>query len=494
MRGVILGDVMGSIYEWKPVEEQQNIKDPVCITDDTVLCTAVTEALLDCRDQNITDDEGIVRKVGQKLQEYGRRYPEAGYSRTFRKWTESDDPKPYGSKTNGAIMRCAAAGWLAGSAEEARRLGRLTAMPTHDHPEAVQAAALTAEVIYRLRMGESIERVHALVEESYVIPKLADIRPIKEFDFTCKTTLPIAFAAFYETVTEGLDSFELMQRVVKNAISLGGDTDTNAAIAAAFAEAWLYAFSCSYKWQACDASYRAYWHEEKSAHYASWYKVCPEEILQVAKRLDEAVQQISPLRQHGKWFYRVDGNGEAVILHRNDKFNNTNSVFVIPAEVDGFPVTAVEPCALKPRFSGIHCDCVIPEGVRWIGDYAFGSSEADVTVPKSALHIGRDAFVKGKGVIILPSHLKTPAMSGTRFVYYDGDPQEAKKSKEYRLSAALAAGNSEREREHQRQNQQDQYELREVSIQRYAGWREHAEESGYIIDALDRVYERVPKK
>ena len=81
-----------------------------------------------------------------------------------------------------------------------------------------------------------------------------------------------------------------------------------------------------------------------------------------------------------------------------------------------------------------------------------------------------------------------------RFVYYENDPQEAKESKEYRLSAALAAGNSEREREHQRQSQQEMYELREVAIQRYAGWREHAEESGYVIDGLDRVYERVPKK
>ena len=494
MRGVILGDVNGSIYEWKPVEEQKNSKEQVRITDDTVLCTAVAEALLDCRDAGITDDEGIVRRVTEKLQEYGRRYPDAGYSRSFRKWMESDDPKPYGSKTNGAVMRCAAAGWLANSAAEARRLGRLTAMPTHNHPEAMDAAALAAEIIYRLRMGESVERVRALVAQSYEIPKLDDIRPIKEFDFTCKTTLPIAFAAFDETLSELDDGFALMSSVVDNAISLGGDTDTNAAIAAAFAEAWLYAFSCSYQWKPCDASYRAYWHEEKAAHYAPWYKVCPEEILQVAKRLDEAVKQISPLRQNGKWFYRVDENGEAVILHHNDKFNNTNSVFAIPAEVDGFPVTAVGPCALKPRFSGIHCDCMIPEGVRWIGDYAFGSSTADVTVPKSVVHIGRDAFIKGKGVVILPSHLKTPAMSGVRFVYYDGDLKEAKASKEYRLSAALAAGNSEREQEHQRQSQQDMYELREVSIQRYAGWREHAEEAGYIIDALDRVYERVPKK
>ena len=275
MRGVIYGDVRGSVYEWVPVEKQAEVREPLRFTDDTVLGAAVADALLTCRDENIADDAGILRMLTKKLQEYGRRYPDAGYSRTFRAWIASDDPKPYGSKTNGALMRCAAAGWLAQSAEEARRLGRLTAMPTHDHPEATEAAALAAEIIFRLRMGEPLEKMRERVAECYAIPRLADIRPITEFDFTCKTTLPIAFAAFYEAFEAGWTGADLVFGAVENAISLGGDTDTNAAVAAAFAEA------CDSKWYAENAAAQERWLEVE--------KLCTPDILSVVGRLDKAV-------------------------------------------------------------------------------------------------------------------------------------------------------------------------------------------------------------
>ena len=212
----------------------------------------------------------------KKLQEYGRRYPDAGYGRTFRAWINSDEPKPYGSKTNGALMRCTSAGWLADSPEEARRLGRLTAMPTHDHPEATEAAALTAEIIFRLRMGEPVERMYAMVAERYEIPCVADIRPITEFDFTCKTTLPIAFAVFYETCKDAEARPEQIPKVVETAISLGGDTDTNAAVAAAFAEA------CDPRWHADAGLGRECWQEAE--------RLCTPDILSVVERLDRAVE------------------------------------------------------------------------------------------------------------------------------------------------------------------------------------------------------------
>lgn len=274
MRGVIYGDVKGSVYEWIPVEKQAEVKDPLRFTDDTVLSAAVTDALLTCRAEMISDDAGILSMLTKKLQEYGRRYPDAGYSRTFRAWIASEDPNPYGSKTNGALMRCTSAGWLAHSAEEARHLGRLTAMPTHDHPEAMDAAALASEIIFRLRAGESVEQMRELVAENYEIPRIADIRPITEFDFTCKTTLPIAFAAFYETCETGAKGFELIEKTVETAISLGGDTDTNAAVAAAFAEA------CSPGWHAeCDG-----WEAVK--------QLCTPDILRVLERLDQVMEEI----------------------------------------------------------------------------------------------------------------------------------------------------------------------------------------------------------
>lgn len=300
MRGLIYGDVCGSVYEWKPVEDQKNIKDPLHFTDDTVLGAAVADALITCWEQRITDDECIIHLVTEKLREYGLRHPDAGYSRSFQSWLKSDEPKPYGSKTNGAIMRCAAAGWLTNSPEEARRLGRLTAMPTHNHPEAMDAAAFTAEIICRLRMGEPASSIYALLDEHYPIPSLADIRPITEFDFTCKTTLPIAFAAFYEAFVEcnahfDIDGYEIVSKAVQNAISLGGDTDTNAAIAAAFAEAWN--FSWDFTEDDMPDHGRPLWYAKKWDETA---QCCTPDILNVVERLDAAVSQICPFRQCGE--------------------------------------------------------------------------------------------------------------------------------------------------------------------------------------------------
>ena len=294
MRGLIYGDVRGSVYEWKPVEEQDSIKATPHFTDDTVLGAAVADALITCQEQDITDDEDVIRLVKEKLREYGLRHPDAGYSRSFQAWLKSDDPKPYGSKTNGALMRCTAAGWLAHSSEEAARLGRLTAMPTHDHPEAMDAAALAAEIIYRLRTGETAEAMYHLVNERYPVPRLEDIRPITEFDFSCKTTLPIAFAAFYEAVClislqQLSNAYPVVSKAVENAISLGGDTDTNAAIAAAFAEAWRVSQTFGAE---KTAGGKSAWYTDKACEQWALPEVCcTPDIQEVIRRMDEAVAQ-----------------------------------------------------------------------------------------------------------------------------------------------------------------------------------------------------------
>lgn len=302
MRGLIYGDILGSVYEWKPVEEQKSITEPRHFTDDTVLGAAVADALIACRAQGIRDDEGIVRTVTLKLQEYGRRYPDAGYSRSFRAWMMSGEPEPYGSKTNGAIMRCTSAGWLAGSPEEARRLGRLTAMPTHNHPEAMDAAATTAEIIFRLRMGEPAEQMYAFLSGKYAVPVPEKIRPITEFDFTCKTTLPIAFAAFYEAAVSTEAGGKLRNRAIHRAaelaVSLGGDTDTNAAIAAAFAEAWAFAEGISETEMACGGQTSCCDGEDEWA--ACWNRVEKDltpDLADVLRRFDEAVAEAAAARR-----------------------------------------------------------------------------------------------------------------------------------------------------------------------------------------------------
>jgi len=586
LRGLIYGDVCGSVYEWKPVEEQKNIHESLHFTDDTVLGAAVADALITCWEQQITDDEDIVRLLTEKLREYGRRHPDAGYSRSFQAWLKSEDPKPYGSKTNGAIMRCASAGWLANSPEEASRLGRLTAMPTHDHPEALEAAALTAEIIYRLRMGEPVSRMYALVDEHYPIPALADIRPITEFDFTCKTTLPIAFAAFYEAVVERYIHFdfggfnggyEVVSEAVKNAISLGGDTDTNAAIAAAFAEAWN--FSWGFAKDDMPRNGRPLWYTNKWSETA---QCCTPDILSVVERLDAAVAKISPLRQCGEFVYRTDARGEAVIViyRKVFKINERHPAnFEVPHELNGHPVTAIGPFAfaIGNRYDGLKCHCKLPDSVRLIGDYAFAGAKEWISLPDGTEAIGCHAFEHSHGVggslpnklkvlgayafegvkqlpklsnnleleyigkhamphrgwvsnihfkkdeCIIPKSVKSMSSDalgtintifwvyrnscGEAFCqqngceYYYADP-EIISSEKARLQAKLDKIQEERNREAAErearskpspQKEEEEYELVEVSVQRYAGWREHYPAPFYYMDQDERVFKVVPK-
>lgn len=596
MRGLIYGDVCGSIYEWKPVEEQEKITEPLHFTDDTVLGAAVADALVTCRELNVEDDEGILRLITQKLREYGRRYPEAGYSRSFRAWMESDEPKPYGSKTNGAIMRCAAAGWLARSPEEARRLGRLTAMPTHNHPEAMDAAALTAEIIYRLRMGEPVSGMYALVSEHYVIPRLEEIRPITEFDFTCKTTLPIAFAAFYEAVAErcvcfdfgGYNSgYEVIKEAVKNAISLGGDTDTNAAIAAEFAEAWNY----SWGFTADDMPYhgKALWYEKK---WDETERCCTPDILSVIRRMDEAVAKISPIHTCGEYVYRTNECGEAVILKYPKTYEKwkeispvcrpLGKVVEVPKELDGHPVTAIAAFAFATsnQYKGIRWSCKLPDGVRTIGEYAFASTREWIQLPTSVEAIGCHAFRHSAGVggrlpgklkvlgayafedvkslpklsdgmeleyigekamphegwvsnihfekneCIIPGSVKHMAphalgtvntvfwvyrgsvgeafcrQNGCEYFYLDPelvDDERARwqaqldRSREER-SRRTAEGRKSQDLAERSRREKEEYDLVEVNVQRYAGWREQYCGPYYYIDQDERVYERRPKR
>ena len=232
MKGAIIGDIVGSAYERHHtyVKTFKLFKNRCRFTDDTVLTAAVADALLSCRAAGIHDDEGIIAELTQKMHAYGRRHRDRSGGRFFTMWIDSDDPKPYGGYTNGALMRCSAAGWLADSVEEARRLGRLTAMPSHDHPDAIAAASMAAEVIFRARMGATKEELLEAVCREYEIPTIESLRVTYRYDLTCKGTFPVAFAAFYES--------ENYEDTIRTVIALGGDTDTNAAIAGSFAEAF----------------------------------------------------------------------------------------------------------------------------------------------------------------------------------------------------------------------------------------------------------------
>ena len=232
MKGAIIGDIVGSAYERNHTKSKdfKLYKNRCRFTDDTVLTAAVADALITCLKNSVTDDAARLTVIKTKLQEYGLRHIGRGGGNFFKTWVVSEDPQPYGGYTNGALMRCSAAGWLAESVEEARHFGKLTALPSHNSHEAVTAASMAAEVIFLARKGASREELMETVRREYEIPSIEALRPVYRYDISCKGTFPVAFASFYESV-----SFE---DTIRTAVSLGGDTDTNAAIAGSFAEAF----------------------------------------------------------------------------------------------------------------------------------------------------------------------------------------------------------------------------------------------------------------
>ena len=231
MYGAILGDIIGSPYEF---DRSGKTKDfPLFIpasryTDDSAMTIAVGEALLD----TLGRDRMARRKaVAFSMQKWGRRYPEAGYGGRFYDWIYARIPQPYNSWGNGSAMRVSSAGWLYDSLEETQQAAEDTAVVTHNHPEGVKGAVATASVIWAARNGWDKKQIRKYVEEHfYPLKQTCDqIRPGYRFDVSCQGTVPQAITAFLEG-----NSFE---DVIRTAVSLGGDCDTLTCIAGGMAEA-----------------------------------------------------------------------------------------------------------------------------------------------------------------------------------------------------------------------------------------------------------------
>ena len=233
MYGAILGDMIGAPYEFDRGRKTKVF--PLFIsdsqfTDDTVMTLAVAEALMDSRGSS---DDGIRAALIEKMQKWGRRYPHAGYGGMFAQWLRTPSPRPYGSYGNGSAMRVSAAGWLYDTLEETRRIARLTAEVTHNHPEGIKGAEATAAAIFLARTGEDKERIRAYITDQfgYDLSRTCDeIRPAYHHVESCQQTVPEALTAFLEGT-----SFE---DVIRTAVSLGGDCDTLTCIAGGVAEAF----------------------------------------------------------------------------------------------------------------------------------------------------------------------------------------------------------------------------------------------------------------
>ena len=234
MYGAILGDIIGSPFEFDRGDKTKefDLFTKGCdFTDDSVMTIAVGEALLAVGPQATVKE--IEEAVVTNMQDWGKRYPYAGYGGRFRYWLRERNPKPYGSYGNGSAMRVSAAGGLYDSLERTREVARATANVTHNHPEGIKGAEATASAIYMARNGSSKEEIKEYIEKEFhynLDRTLDEIRPGYHMDETCQRTVPEAIIAFLES-----KDFE---DAVRNAVSLGGDTDTLGAITGSIADAF----------------------------------------------------------------------------------------------------------------------------------------------------------------------------------------------------------------------------------------------------------------
>ena len=230
MLGAIIGDIAGSKYEWINIKSKDfEFMDKECsVTDDSVMSLAVARALIEYHNEGgDLSDRAIAA-----MQELGRKYHDAGYGGMFTKWIDSENPLPYNSYGNGAAMRVSACGFAATSLEEAKELSYKVTAVTHNHPEGIKGAEATAVAIYLARTGYDIFEIGDYIHQNYyeLFFSIDEIRDTYEYNESCQGTVPQAIMAFLDS-----NSFE---DTIRNAISIGGDSDTIAAIAGGIAEAY----------------------------------------------------------------------------------------------------------------------------------------------------------------------------------------------------------------------------------------------------------------
>ena len=230
MYGAILGDIIGSPYEFDmgdKVKDFPLFSEDSYFTDDTIMTIAVAEAFMAAPD----NDDAIRQRLIQSMQKWGHRYPGAGYGARFICWLALKNATPYNSYGNGSAMRVSSVAWLFNDLDTVRRMARLSAEVTHNHPEGIKGAEATASAIFLARTGSTKAGIKAYIESEfhYNLNRTCDeIRPTYHHVESCQETVPEAITAFLEG-----DSFE---DVIRIAVSLGGDCDTLTCIAGSIAE------------------------------------------------------------------------------------------------------------------------------------------------------------------------------------------------------------------------------------------------------------------
>lgn len=233
MYGAILGDMIGSLYEFNnykakvfPLFTKQST-----FTDDTLMSLAVAKAFLDAGPD--AEDTVILNALVRSMVEIASHYPNCGYGGMFQQWLESEEHKPYDSFGNGSAMRVSSVAWLYRDMERVRHGAYLSAVVTHNHPEGIKGAEAIASAVFLARRGHSKDSIRSYIESEFqydLSRSCEKIRSVLQFDETCPGSVPEAITAFLEG-----SNFE---DVIRTAVSIGGDSDTIACMAGAIAEAF----------------------------------------------------------------------------------------------------------------------------------------------------------------------------------------------------------------------------------------------------------------
>jgi ADP-ribosylglycohydrolase len=230
MLGAIIGDIVGSRFEFNNHRSKdfELFTEGCSVTDDSIMTLAVAKAILSC--------DGNWERLGEHAVKYmqtiGRKYPDCGFGSMFKKWVFDNDPKPYNSFGNGAAMRVSPCGFITQTEDEAKLFAQKVTEITHNHPEGLKGAEAVAVVVFLARNGATKNEIKERIEKGYYALdfNLDSIRESYQFNESCQGTVPQAIKAFIESV-----SFE---DAIRNAVSIGGDSDTLAAITGGIAEAY----------------------------------------------------------------------------------------------------------------------------------------------------------------------------------------------------------------------------------------------------------------
>jgi ADP-ribosylglycohydrolase len=235
MKGAIIGDIVGSVYEFDNIKTKkfELFPEEAFFTDDTVMTIAVMDVL----NHFLPDapDAVLEREFMSKMRDYGRHFPGRGYGGSFEDWLNDRRPRPYYRCGNGSAMRVSPVAAAARDLQDCERLARLTAEITHNHPDGICGAQATAGAAYLAIHGGSkadiADYVHRFYDWDFTIDEIRPEYTFDHFAALCKGTVPYAVQCFLEA--------ENFEDCIRNVISIGGDSDTLAAVAGPIAEGFF---------------------------------------------------------------------------------------------------------------------------------------------------------------------------------------------------------------------------------------------------------------